>query len=85
MTLYEDSKEGVEELKAEIDVMMEADPETMTEDDAERLQIAARMADEISTIETIEAFEPDEEAADSSAKSLFSSAILALLFSMLVM
>jgi len=85
VTLYEDSKEGVEELKAEIDVMMEADPETMTEDDAERLQIAARMADEISTIETIEAFEPDEEAADSSAKSLFSSAILALLFSMLVM
>jgi len=86
VTLYEDSKEGVEELKAEIDVMMEADPETMTEDDAERLQIAARMADEISTIETIEAFEPDDEgAADSSAKSLFSSAILALLFSMLVM
>lgn len=86
VTLYEDSKEGVEELKAEIDVMMEADPETMTEDDAERLQIAARMADEISTIETIEAFEPDEEpAGDSSAKSLFSSAILALLFSMLVM
>ena len=83
MTLYEDSKEGVE-LKAEIDVMMEADLETMTEDDAERLQIAARMADEISTIETIEAFEPDEEAGDSSAKSLFSSAILALLFSMLV-
>jgi len=118
ITLYEDSKDGVNELNAEIDVLMDADlsevawdnegDEDMTGEEnelhaetLERLQIAARMADEILTIETIEAFEseeylyeeePEEECAecpdedeDSSAKSLFTSALFALLASTVVM